>query len=156
MRRILSMILAAAMCIGCLTACGGDSSETLTESSSSKSELESYPLTVEAAREKAILEAYADIEKSTVHVLNNKTKEIIAGSSKDITIANAYCETANRMQHNDGKEFICYVIRITGHYTCEDIYGYSHVITIDYTHEVNDDGSEYHLTEKTIDYDIKF
>ena len=155
MKKILSMILAFAMFTACLCACG-DSSQTLTESSSSKSELESYPLTVEAAREKAVLEAYDEIEKSTVHVANKKTKELISGRSKDITIANAYCEKANRMKHNDGKEFICYKIRITGHYTCEDIYGYSHVITIDYTHEVNDDGSKYDLTEETVDYDIKF
>lgn len=154
MKKIISMILAFAMCTACLTACGDSSSESpSSDSSIIKSELESYPLTVEAATDKAFIEAYDEIEKQTVHVLDNK--EIISGHSEDIKIANAYCERADRMQHNDGKEFICYKIRITGHYTCEDIYGYSHLITIDYTREVNDDGSKHDLTEKTIDYDIK-
>ena len=151
MKRIISLILVISLTLLTLTAC----SEGSSESSSSESESESYPLTVEAARKKAILEAYDEIEKSTIHVLKD-TKEIIQGSAENINIANAYCEQANRMQHNDGKEFICYEIRITGHYTCEDIYGYSHVITIDHTRKVNDDGSKYDYTEKTIEYDIKY
>lgn len=155
MKRIISLILASAMCIACLTACGESSSESPTsESSISESELESYPLTAEAARKKAILKVYDEIEKATVHVIK-ETKEYFSGQSKDINIANAYCEEANRMQHNDGKEFICYKIRVTGHYTCEDTYGYSHVLTIDSTRKINDDGTEYDYNEKTIEYDIK-
>lgn len=129
MKRILTLILASAMCIACLTACGGDSSSADSEETT----------TTTAKIEKHLSESEI-ISKAKAKAL--KDLDGLGGKLHKAEITGCY-----NYKHQDGSEFKHYVVEVVGVYPTE--YKFKNEVYRQ-TFFINDDGSEESKTDEQI------
>lgn len=144
MKRILSLILASAMCIACLTACGGDSSSADSEETTKSSSIsldEKAEWNEKDAIERAIEQAQKEISNYSFGDYGNG--ELGSLTITEINIINGSCEEGTVQEHENGGTFNCYKISVTGNYNFNDKYGYNHTQKYSHSFYIHSDKTEH-------------